>query len=128
MPNRDFCTDRTKVQMSRRFLEIDPENSHTCLMYPCRAFHVFFFQAEDGIRDCLLSRGLGDVYKRQTLDSEGFWWFMLELACIRMSYECISAVFRQIRVLLVWRGVRCFVSSYVGIRIGGVGWHCMEGL
>ena len=24
-----------------------------------------FFQAEDGIRDCLLSRGLGDVYKRQ---------------------------------------------------------------
>ena len=23
------------------------------------------FQAEDGIRDCLLSRGLGDVYKRQ---------------------------------------------------------------
>ena len=27
--------------------------------------HCFFFQAEDGIRDCLLSRGLGDVYKRQ---------------------------------------------------------------
>ena len=26
---------------------------------------LFFFQAEDGIRDCLLSRGLGDVYKRQ---------------------------------------------------------------
>ena len=25
----------------------------------------FFFQAEDGIRDCLLSRGLRDVYKRQ---------------------------------------------------------------
>ena len=28
---------------------------------------LFFFQAEDGIRDCLLSRGLGDVYKRQGL-------------------------------------------------------------
>ena len=27
----------------------------------------WFFQAEDGIRDCLLSRGLGDVYKRQLL-------------------------------------------------------------
>ena len=26
-----------------------------------------FFQAEDGIRDRLLSRGLGDVYKRQVL-------------------------------------------------------------
>eukprot|EP00656_Telonema_subtile_P009264 TRINITY_DN1434_c0_g1_i5.p1 TRINITY_DN1434_c0_g1~~TRINITY_DN1434_c0_g1_i5.p1 ORF type:complete len:107 (-),score=23.58 TRINITY_DN1434_c0_g1_i5:211-531(-) len=28
----------------------------------------FFFQAEDGIRDLVRSRGLGDVYKRQ------LWW------------------------------------------------------
>ena len=28
---------------------------------------VFFFQAEDGIRDRSPSRGLGDVYKRQDL-------------------------------------------------------------
>ena len=27
----------------------------------------FFFQAEDGIRDLVRSRGLGDVYKRQEL-------------------------------------------------------------
>ena len=27
----------------------------------------FFFQAEDGIRDAQESRGLGDVYKRQSL-------------------------------------------------------------
>ena len=26
---------------------------------------LFFFQAEDGIRDLVRSRGLGDVYKRQ---------------------------------------------------------------
>ena len=26
---------------------------------------AFFFQAEDGIRDLVRSRGLGDVYKRQ---------------------------------------------------------------
>ena len=31
-----------------------------------RVIVVFFFQAEDGIRDFCLSRGLGDVYKRQT--------------------------------------------------------------
>ena len=32
---------------------------------------VFFFQAEDGIRDLVRSRGLGDVYKRQaTHDSQ----------------------------------------------------------
>ena len=28
---------------------------------------VVFFQAEDGIRDLVRSRGLGDVYKRQSL-------------------------------------------------------------
>ena len=31
----------------------------------CRSLSVFFFQAEDGIRDLVRSRGLGDVYKRQ---------------------------------------------------------------
>ena len=29
---------------------------------------MFFFQAEDGIRDLVRSRGLGDVYKRQRLE------------------------------------------------------------
>ncbi len=32
---------------------------------------IFFFQAEDGIRDTDRSRGLGDVYKRQ--DYQGIW-------------------------------------------------------
>ena len=30
-----------------------------------RRVSIFFFQAEDGIRDLVRSRGLGDVYKRQ---------------------------------------------------------------
>ena len=30
---------------------------------------MFFFQAEDGIRDLVRSRGLGDVYKRQDLNT-----------------------------------------------------------
>ncbi|CZR89249.1 hypothetical protein CDFC105_31193 [Clostridioides difficile] len=33
---------------------------------------VFFFQAEDGIRDAQESRGLGDVYKRQIINSSNF--------------------------------------------------------
>ena len=33
-------------------------------LYRCS---VFFFQAEDGIRDLVRSRGLGDVYKRQAV-------------------------------------------------------------
>ena len=35
----------------------------------CHVLVVFFFQAEDGIRDLVRSRGLGDVYKRQVDDS-----------------------------------------------------------
>ena len=31
----------------------------------CQLIVVFFFQAEDGIRYLVRSRGLGDVYKRQ---------------------------------------------------------------
>ena len=31
----------------------------------CGSSLIFFFQAEDGIRDLVRSRGLGDVYKRQ---------------------------------------------------------------
>ena len=34
---------------------------------PYYLFCFFFFQAEDGIRDLVRSRGLGDVYKRQLL-------------------------------------------------------------
>ena len=32
---------------------------------------LFLFQAEDGIRDLVRSRGLGDVYKRQRLYKDG---------------------------------------------------------
>ena len=35
----------------------------------------FFFQAEDGIRDLVRSRGLGDVYKRQV---EGAAWLGID--------------------------------------------------
>ena len=34
-------------------------------MFHCCCFFFFCFQAEDGIRDLVRSRGLGDVYKRQ---------------------------------------------------------------
>ena len=37
--------------------------------------YFFFFQAKDGIRDLVRSRGLGDVFKRQALE-------MLERAAI----------------------------------------------
>ena len=48
--NEDLCLEEVRLEF---FLNFE------------LSFSVFFFQAEDGIRDCLLSRGLGDVYKRQ---------------------------------------------------------------
>ena len=40
----------------------------TDLFTECVSLYLFFFQAEDGIRDLVRSRGLGDVYKRQAKD------------------------------------------------------------
>ena len=42
------------------------------LLYVYLLNWIFFFQAEDGIRDLVRSRGLGDVYKRQVLVEHGF--------------------------------------------------------
>ena len=39
-----------------------------CCVYVCSLF--FVFQAEDGIRDLVRSRGLGDVYKRQVMTAD----------------------------------------------------------
>ena len=40
---------------------------HDSARVRCTLVCVFFFQAEDGIRDLVRSRGLGDVYKRQAI-------------------------------------------------------------
>ena len=47
----------------------------------------FFFQAEDGIRDLVRSRGLGDVYKRQdvTIDDRTDFGAMLDRARARIA-------------------------------------------
>ena len=42
-----------------------------CVVYVVYCCFFFFFQAEDGIRDLVRSRGLGDVYKRQVDGWEG---------------------------------------------------------
>ena len=39
------------------------------LIRQCMNYVLFFFQAEDGIRVLVRSRGLGDVYKRQPVPS-----------------------------------------------------------
>ena len=48
----------------------------------------FFFQAEDGIRDLVRSRGLGDVYKRQ------------EQRLTHELREGVSSIFREDELIL----------------------------
>ena len=43
----------------------------SCSAVSAWVFLTFFFQAEDGIRDLVRSRGLGDVYKRQASTARG---------------------------------------------------------
>ena len=45
----------------------------------------FFFQAEDGIRDLVRSRGLGDVYKRQGINLGIQKQFLNKKASIKLS-------------------------------------------
>ena len=59
----------------------------------------FFFQAEDGIRDLVRSRGLGDVYKRQVLG-------LIEhvdvgvLAFLNLFVDVFRKTFEKIRYIL----------------------------
>ena len=47
----------------------------------CLDVLFFFFQAEDGIRDLVRSRGLGDVYKRQAQQ-------VLEVLGVELMRQC----------------------------------------
>ena len=52
-------TNNTREKRQHRRSNVVATHEAECLI------PVFFFQAEDGIRDVERSRGLGDVYKRQ---------------------------------------------------------------
>mgnify|MGYP003377121709 CR=1 FL=1 len=57
----------------------------------------FFFQAEDGIRDLVRSRGLGDVYKRQ----------------VKLSIDGIRDADQQITIdILDLYGKQVFAKAY----------------
>ena len=51
---------------------------------------MFFFQAEDGIRDLVRSRGLGDVYKRQELHRTGAAQRHLAHRCGRLRHAHLA--------------------------------------
>ena len=53
---------------------------------------VFLFQAEDGIRYLVRSRGLGDVYKRQS-----FLWLGIKISANMFLYFWLRATFPRYR-------------------------------
>ena len=59
---------------------------------------VFFFQAEDGIRDLVRSRGLGDVYKRQLYTGSRSvtfeWWPVPDAVGYDFSYQIDDGVWQ----------------------------------
>ena len=67
-----------------------------------------FFQAEDGIRDCPRSRGLGDVYKRQ----------VCVCACVRVRVRVCVCVCVCVCVRAGVEGCAClYVCVCVRVRV-----------
>ena len=66
-------------------------------------FVFFFFQAEDGIRDLVRSRGLGDVYKRQGYTVPPYYDSMIaKLICkAQTREECIKKMQRALDEFIV---------------------------
>ena len=56
----------------------------------------FFFQAEDGIRDLVRSRGLGDVYKRQ--GKEGLIEILPAAAVDKDQHRVLVAARRRVNI------------------------------
>ncbi len=58
-------TNRDPSVLNEKMIDIVARLSISLCIDRCLRYFVFFFQAEDGIRDVERSRGLGDVNKRQ---------------------------------------------------------------
>ena len=69
----------------------------------------FFFQAEDGIRDLVRSRGLGDVYKRQAFHQPGG-VLKYGIPDFRLPNDKVDAEIRKVEAL----GVRFECNTLVG--------------
>ena len=77
----------------------------------------FFFQAEDGIRDLVRSRGLGDVYKRQVLGASR--WRAFREITLPLLLPSLTAA-----GLLIF--LFCFTSFGVILILGGPRFATLE--
>ena len=83
----------------------------------------FFFQAEDGIRDLVRSRGLGDVYKRQQqlLSSQDF----SQILAYVEGYELLAIDEAQ-GIPNVGMALKIIVDQVPGIRVLATGSSSFE--
>ena len=85
---------------------------------------LFFFQAEDGIRDLVRSRGLGDVYKRQALDMANGTPYGLASTLWTSDGTRMHRMARLLKSGIVW--VNCWMlrdlrTPFGGMKQSGVG-------
>ena len=85
---------------------------------------IFFFQAEDGIRDLVRSRGLGDVYKRQGYRGALGRNVNAHIECVRhLALSLVSWIYSALRdrlPLTSWiRGLGHWIRFRVGLSFTG---------
>ena len=85
----------------------------SCVFFSVRSFFFFcvcvcvcvvlcfFFQAEDGIRDLVRSRGLGDVYKRQPHGNLNWLGPIYSMITVSQDVFCIAII-----VGVIWAAIR----------------------
>ena len=74
---------------------------------------IFFFQAEDGIRDLVRSRGLGDVYKRQQLTSVLYVvQRMTALSSMFVLIALLLHVWARQQKSLGWKNLVCLIAAW----------------
>ena len=77
----------------------------------------FFFQAEDGIRDLVRSRGLGDVYKRQVLSNAMvnhvvLWLTVLVTTVVQVLWVLLHlTVYLKVKILQVAWVATCLLYT-----------------
>ena len=77
------------------------------IRYGVSIVFLFFFQAEDGIRDLVRSRGLGDVYKRQAFATA-----YVQNHQIGEQFTLSGAVLDEFRVYLSERGIQPNINEW----------------
>ena len=74
--------------------------------------HTLFFQAEDGIRDLRMSRGLGDVYKRQVQALLSGMRSGVGAVIVSVVWDMGSGIVKQKKIAPILIMLCAFIANY----------------